>query len=154
MSAAVASWRLGELAERFSLELRGDPQAAVYEYAQAIEAAQAAGRRHVTADQEALAHRRMAAALDRLGRFAQAESHYKTALELRPDDPKIWNDAGYSAYLRRDWAEAERRLEKAASLDPQDARARNGDRQDGAGAEPRVSASGASPCADASSRPA
>ncbi len=33
------------------------------------------------------------AALDRLGRFAQAEDHYRLALKASPDDPKVWNDS-------------------------------------------------------------
>jgi Flp pilus assembly protein TadD len=70
------------------------------------------------AEKQALAHRRMAAALDRLGRFEQSEIEYKTALKLRPNDPKVWNDAGYSYYLQSRWADAERALKTADSLDP------------------------------------
>ncbi len=36
----------------------------------------------------ALAHRRMAGALDRLGRFAQAEVHYQKALKVCPERPQ------------------------------------------------------------------
>jgi Tfp pilus assembly protein PilF len=66
----------------------------------------------------------MAGALDRLGRFAQAETHYKKALKLSPRDPKIWNDAGYSLYLQGKWADAERTLKAAAKLAPDDERIR------------------------------
>lgn len=106
-------------------EVRGDLEAAVYEYARAIDSAtNPAGSKggRVTADQKALAHRRMAAALDRLGQFTQAEVHYKTALKLHPNNVKVWNDAGYSAYLQRNYAEAERRLRTAEKLAPQDPR--------------------------------
>ena len=72
----------------------------------------------------ALAHRRMAGALDRLGRFAQAEVHYQKALKLSPRDPKVWNDAGYSYYLQGRWPDAERALKTAAKLAPDDERIR------------------------------
>ena len=68
--------------------------------------------------EEALAHRRMGNALDRLGRFAQAEVHYKKAIRLSPKDPKVWNDAGYSYYLQGRWADAERTLKTAAKPAP------------------------------------
>jgi Flp pilus assembly protein TadD len=67
---------------------------------------------------QALAHRRMGSALDRLGRFEQAENEYSTALKLSPNDPKTWNDAGYSFYMQGRWADAERALKTAAKLDP------------------------------------
>ena len=73
---------------------------------------------------EALAHRDIGSAMDRLGRFAQAETHYKKALKLSPKDPKIWNDAGYSYYLQGRWADAERALKTAARLAPDDERVR------------------------------
>ena len=66
----------------------------------------------------------MGGALDRLGRFAQAEVHYKKALKLSPKDAKIWNDAGYSYYLQGRWADAERALRTAAKLAPDDERIR------------------------------
>ena len=62
--------------------------------------------------------------MDRLGRFAQAETHYKKALKLSPKDPKIWNDAGYSYYLQGRWADAERALKTAVRLAPDDERIR------------------------------
>ena len=64
----------------------------------------------------------MASALDRLGRFEQAENEYSTALKLSPNDPKIWNDAGYSFYLQGRWTDAERALKTAAKLDPNNTR--------------------------------
>ena len=64
----------------------------------------------------------MAGALDRLGRFGQAEAHYRSALELSPNDPKVWNDAGYSYYLQGRQADAERSLKTAAKLDPDNPR--------------------------------
>ncbi len=67
---------------------------------------------------QALAHRRMASALDRMGRFEQAENEYSTALKLSPNDPKIWNDAGYSFYMQGRWADSERALKTATQLDP------------------------------------
>jgi Flp pilus assembly protein TadD len=95
---------------------------AVGEYQKAIEATQ----KHnsllsgstITPAQQALAHRRMGAALDHLGRFAQSEVHYREALQLSPDDPKVWNDAGYSCYLQGRWDDAVRDLKMADKLEP------------------------------------
>jgi|GEM_PF-2253966 len=70
----------------------------------------------------ALVHRRLGGTLDRLGRFAQAEDHYRQALKAGPDNPKVWNDAGYSYYLQGRWADAERSLKTAAKLSPDDSR--------------------------------
>jgi Flp pilus assembly protein TadD len=108
-------------------ESQGRFEAAVAEYQRAIDV----GKRHGSrfgdgkrpgSDQQALAHRRLAAALDRLGRFAEAETHYRSALRLNPDDPNIWNDAGYSEYLQGHWDQAERKLKTAAKLGPNDPR--------------------------------
>jgi Flp pilus assembly protein TadD len=102
-------------------EVQGQFEAAVVEYQKALDTV--AGRRfraRPPAAKRALAHRRMAAALDRLGRFAQAATHYREALRLRPDDPKVWNDHGYSQYLQGRWEEAERSLRTAATLAPDD----------------------------------
>jgi Flp pilus assembly protein TadD len=105
-------------------ETQGNLEAAIHEYQDALTVVE--NKRHgpFRASDEALAHRRMAAALDRLGRFAQAETHYKKALKQSPKDPKIWNDAGYSYYLQGRWADAERALKTAAKLAPEDERIR------------------------------
>lgn len=112
-----------DLARAF--ETQGDAESALAEYQKAIDAA-ATGRRvggtHVPSARQALAHRKMAGALDRLGRFAQAESHYREALALAPKDAKVWNDAGYSYHLQGRFEDAERSLKQAATLDPKDPR--------------------------------
>jgi Flp pilus assembly protein TadD len=64
----------------------------------------------------------MGNALDGLGRFSQAEAHYKKALKLDPHNAKIWNDAGYSYYLQGRWADAEGALRTAARKAPDDMR--------------------------------
>ncbi|AGA30116.1 tetratricopeptide repeat protein [Singulisphaera acidiphila] len=73
-------------------------------------------------EKQALAHRRIGGTLDRLGRFAQAEDHYRLALKASPDDAKVWNDSGYSYYLQSRWTDAERNLKTAAKLAPDDIR--------------------------------
>jgi len=105
-------------------EAQGNFDAAVLEYQDALTVL--AGRKHrpFRPEDEALAQRRMAGALDRLGRFAQAEVHYKKALKLSPKDAKIWNDAGYSYYLQGRWADSERALRTATKLAPDDERIR------------------------------
>ena len=95
-------------------EQKGNLEAALMEYQQALAACERKGVGRTRSADEALAHRRIANALDRMGRFAQAEVHYRKALHLSPRDPKIWNDAGYSYYLQGRWADAERTLKTAA----------------------------------------
>jgi Flp pilus assembly protein TadD len=103
-------------------ETEGNYEAALLEYQEALTASEARGIGKARSKEEALAHRRMANALDKLGRFAQAEVHYKKACKLAPHDPKVWNDAGYSYYLQGRWADAERTLKIAERLAPEDQR--------------------------------
>jgi Tfp pilus assembly protein PilF len=105
-------------------EAQGNLDRAIQEYQDALKVAEGRGRGDLTAADEALAHRRIASAFDRLGQFRQSEPHYQKALKLAPKDPKIWNDADYSYYLQGRWAEAERSLRTALKLAPGDARVR------------------------------
>jgi Flp pilus assembly protein TadD len=105
-------------------ETQGNIDAAILEYQDALAVVQSKRRGTLRPADEALAHRRIGGAMDRQGRFAQAETHYKKALKLNPKDPKIWNDAGYSYYLQGRWDDAERTLKTAARLSPDDDRIR------------------------------
>jgi Flp pilus assembly protein TadD len=107
-----------------AFESQGNLEAAIREYQDALTVTQNKRRGPFRAADEALAHRRIGGAMDRLGRFAQAETHYKTALKLSPKDPKTWNDAGYSYYLQGRWTDAERALKTAVRLAPDDERVR------------------------------
>jgi len=103
-------------------ETQGENEAAVVEYQKAVDVCEKKGSALAYAklgpSQHSLAQRRMGAALDRMGRFAQAEPHYLKALKLAPGDPKVWNDAGYSYYLQNRLTDAERTLKTADSLGP------------------------------------
>ncbi len=101
-------------------ESQGNFEAALSEYQQALAACEHKGFGRTRSADEALAHRRIGNAFDRLGRFAQAELHYKKALRLSPRDPRIWNDAGYSYYLQGRWADAERTLKTGSKIAPED----------------------------------
>jgi len=101
-------------------ESQGNFEAALSEYQQALVACEHKGLGRTRSADEALAQRRIGNALDRLGRFAQAEMHYKKALRLSPRDPKIWNDAGYSYYLQGRWADAERTFKSGSRLATED----------------------------------
>jgi Flp pilus assembly protein TadD len=107
-----------------AFEGQGNLDAAIKEYQDALAVVENRRRGPFRPSDEALAHRRIGSAMDRMGRFAQAETHYNKALKLRPKDPKIWNDAGYSYYLQGRWADAERALKTAARFDPDDERVR------------------------------
>jgi Flp pilus assembly protein TadD len=69
-------------------------------------------------EQQALAHRKIGSALGSLGKFPEAEEHMKQAAKLTPNDPRVWNDMGYTYYMQSRWADAERCLQRAAKLDP------------------------------------
>jgi Flp pilus assembly protein TadD len=103
-------------------EAHGNYEAALMEYQQGLAACERRGIGRSHSSEESLAHRRIGNALDRLGRFAQAEMHYKKAIKCNPRDPKIWNDAGYSYYLQGRWADAERTFKTAGKLAPDDPR--------------------------------
>jgi Flp pilus assembly protein TadD len=105
-------------------ESQGDFDAAVLEYQNALTVVETKKRGTLRSADLALAHRRIGGALDRLGRFAQAEVHYQQALKAAPKDPKIWNDAGYSYYLQGRWSDSEKALRTAARLAPEDERIR------------------------------
>ncbi len=102
-------------------ESQGSNEAAVIEYQKAVDVCEKKGsmlsHSKLGPAQHSLAQRRMGAALDRIGRFAQAEPHYLKALTLTPNNVKVWNDAGYSYYLQHRLADAERTLKTANSLD-------------------------------------
>ena len=103
-------------------ESQGNFDGAMLEYQEALTVVETRRRGSLGPADSALAHRRMGGALDRLGRFAQAEAHYQKSLKLSPRDSKIWNDVGYSYYLQGRWADAERALKTAAKLAPDDER--------------------------------
>jgi len=105
-------------------ESQGNYDAAIMEYQDALTVLQDKRRGDFHPADEAVAHRRMGGALDRLGRFAQAEVHYKKALKLAPKDPRNWNDAGYSYYLQGRFAEAESAFKTALRFTPDDERIR------------------------------
>jgi Flp pilus assembly protein TadD len=106
-------------------EQQGEFEAALGDYRNALAALDVPDQSRKTARaapaQKATAHRRMATVLDRLGRFSESEAHYKAAMKLAPDDPKVWNNAGYSQYMQARWEEAEKTLRTAARLAPDDA---------------------------------
>jgi tetratricopeptide (TPR) repeat protein len=105
-------------------EAQGDLDRALQEYQDALKVAEHRARGELTTADEALAHRRIASALDRLGQFSQSEPHYQKAGKLAPKDAKVWNDVGYSYYLQGRWADSERSLRTALKLAPDDAKAR------------------------------
>jgi Tfp pilus assembly protein PilF len=107
-------------------ESSGNNEAALAEYQKALEVCQKKGSvfggTALGPAQQAQVERRMGAALDRLGRFAQGEGHYLRAMKATPNDPKVWNDVGYSYYVQGRLADAERALKTAAALEPNNQR--------------------------------
>lgn len=105
-------------------EAQGNLEGATQEYREAIKIAEQRRRRGLNHADAALAHRRLASALDRQGRFGEAEPHYRKAQHLAAKDPRVWNDSGYSYYLQGRLEEAETALRTASKLAPDDARIR------------------------------
>jgi Flp pilus assembly protein TadD len=107
-------------------ESQGQLEAAATDYQKALDSLEKPGHRggsgRTPAADKATAHRKLAGVLDRLGRFGQSEMHYQAALKLAPDDPKVWNNAGYSYYVQGRWDVAERTLRTAVRLAPDDPR--------------------------------
>ncbi len=101
-----------------ALEQQGEFEGAIMEYQKAIDEFQGRVSRWGDPKGRAKLHRRLASALDRLGRFPEAEKHYQTAQKLDPKNADIWNDAGYSYYLQGRLFDAEKTLRKATELDP------------------------------------
>jgi Flp pilus assembly protein TadD len=79
------------------------------------------------------AMRRLCVLYDRHGSkedFKKAEELYRKVSKVRPNDAEVWNDWGYSLFLRTEkerckenWAESEKKYRQALKLDPENARA-------------------------------
>jgi Tfp pilus assembly protein PilF len=67
--------------------------------------------------------RRLATLYGLQGNLAQAQEAYLQALQAAPKDADLLNDLGYTYYSRGDWAEAEKTLRQALSVNPQHQRA-------------------------------
>jgi Tfp pilus assembly protein PilF len=68
---------------------------------------------------------RLAVVHDRLGEVDKSEAFYRQALEIEPKNVELLADYGYSLYLKRRWAEAERILGEARKLEPKNTRVQN-----------------------------
>jgi Tfp pilus assembly protein PilF len=104
-----------EVAMGRSLEEEGKLEEAESSYLSALK------RDPKRADAEA----RLAILSDKKGDAAAADKHFARALKLKPKDPEILCDQGYSLYLRRRWADAEASLRKAIALNRSHARSHN-----------------------------
>ena len=71
------------------------------------------------------AYTRLAVLHDKQGKFRESAELYRKALALRPGDPDIFCDMGYSFYLQRRWAEAEMNLRQSLAVNPEHRRAHN-----------------------------
>ena len=68
---------------------------------------------------------RLAVLHDKQGKFPESAQWYERALALRPNDPDILADRGYSRYLQQQWQLAENDLRQALWLKPDHRRAHN-----------------------------
>ncbi|CAN5916649.1 hypothetical protein BH23PLA1_BH23PLA1_35210 [soil metagenome] len=89
-----------------SAESHGDVAMAMSAYQEAV------NRDRSRAD----AFLRMAVLHDQKGQYRESADLYRKALEVDPGNADIYCDLGYSEYLQRRWAEAERNLRQALAL--------------------------------------
>ncbi len=64
------------------------------------------------------------AVLDQMGRHAEAQRYYLTALKIAPDEPSVLSNLGLSYALSKDLPNAEATLRRAAAHQPVDPRVR------------------------------
>jgi Flp pilus assembly protein TadD len=64
------------------------------------------------------------AVLDQMGRHAEAQRYYLTALKIVPDEPSVLSNLGLSYALSKDLKDAEATLRRAAAQRPVDPRVR------------------------------
>jgi Flp pilus assembly protein TadD len=64
------------------------------------------------------------AVLDQMGRHAEAQRYYLTALKIVPDEPSVLSNLGLSYALSKDLPNAEATLRRAAAFHPADPRVR------------------------------
>ena len=68
---------------------------------------------------------RLAVVSDRMGELDKSEPLFRQALEADAKNVELLADYGYSLYLKRRWAEAEKTLREGARIDPKNARLQN-----------------------------
>lgn len=68
---------------------------------------------------------RLAILHDRQGEFEQSSQWFQKALKLKPGDPDVFCDIGFSLYSQGRYAEAEINLRQAIAVKPDHARAQN-----------------------------
>jgi Flp pilus assembly protein TadD len=64
------------------------------------------------------------AVLDQMGRHAEAQRYYRTALKIVPNEPSVLSNLGLSYALTHDLPDAEKVLRQAAEQNPVDPRVR------------------------------
>ncbi len=71
------------------------------------------------------ANYRLALLYDKRGDYAESAQYFTAALKLRPRDPELLCDLGYSCYAQHRWADAEIHYREALAVDPEMRRAHN-----------------------------
>lgn len=60
----------------------------------------------------------LAASLDQLGKFKNADRAYEQLIELKGNNARVYNNYGYSQLLRGDYSKARQYLTRAQEIDP------------------------------------
>ncbi len=68
---------------------------------------------------------RMAVLYDRQGEFEQSSQWFQKTLKLKPGDPDVFCDLGFSLYSQCRYSEAETNFQQALALQPEHARSQN-----------------------------
>jgi Flp pilus assembly protein TadD len=104
-----------QLAVGHSLEMQGQPAAAMAKYREAVK----------QDPNRADACLRLAILYDQEGKFHESLDMYRQALARMPGNPDIYCNMGYSLYLQQQYADAEMNFRQAIALAPAHQRAHN-----------------------------
>ena len=69
-------------------------------------------------ERDPVPHHRLGVIATKQRRFAEAEEHFQTAMQLAPPTAKLFCDMGYAYYLQDKLTDAEEVLKQALELDP------------------------------------
>jgi Flp pilus assembly protein TadD len=123
-SQAVAVLQQAALRNATHMQLLGAYGRALADTGQFEQALEVLGRAHTPDRPDWRVLNVTGAVLDQLGRHAEAQNHYATALRIAPEEPAILSNLGLSQMLSRDLSGAETTLRRALARPGADARVR------------------------------
>ena len=114
-SQAVAVLEQASIRNPNNMALLGAYGRALAESGDLNQALDVLGRAHTPDNPDWRVLNAQGAVLDQLGRHAEAQRHYSTALKISPDEPSVLSNLGLSYALMKDLKRAEVTLRRAAA---------------------------------------